>query len=56
MRMGSMENPSTALMVVTQRMLAAEDAGDFVAAAYWAAVRARVIIRIGKEASRPGGA
>jgi hypothetical protein len=38
--------------VVTERMLDAEDAGDFVAAAYWAAVRARVIIRIGNEVGR----
>jgi hypothetical protein len=49
MRMGTTNRPSTALIVVTERMLDAEDAGDFVAAAYWAAVRARVIIRIGNE-------
>jgi hypothetical protein len=49
MRMGATNRPSTALIVVTERMLDAEDAGDFVAAAYWAAVRTRVIIRIGNE-------
>ncbi|MFF1877920.1 hypothetical protein [Leifsonia sp. NPDC058230] len=44
-----MGNPNMALIVVTERMLEAEDAGNFVAAAYWAAVRARVLIRIAKE-------
>jgi hypothetical protein len=54
--MGSSSSSSEALIVVTERMLDAEDSGDFVAAAYWAAVRARVLIRIGRELSRPGEA
>ena len=47
--MSATSSPSTALIVVTERMLDAEENGDFVAAAYWAAVRTRVIIRIGNE-------
>ena len=46
--------PSTALKVVTDRMLDAEEAGDFIAAAYWAAVRERVIIRNGAGAEQAG--
>ncbi|GAA1446167.1 hypothetical protein [Leifsonia poae] len=53
--MDSTGNSSEALVVVTDRMLNAEEAGDYVAAVYWAAVRARVIIRIANEVSRPGG-
>ncbi|MFF1634156.1 hypothetical protein [Leifsonia sp. NPDC058248] len=53
--MASTGNADRGLLVVTERMLDAEDAGDFVAAAYWAAVRARVIIRIADEAGRPRG-
>jgi hypothetical protein len=56
MRMDPTSHPSEALIVVTERMLDAEDSGDFIAAAYWAAVRARVIIRIGNEVGQRGDA
>jgi len=54
--MGSTGNTHEALIVVTARMFDSEDAGDFVAAAYWASVRERVLIRIDREVGRTAGA